>query len=225
MTMPKARLSGLRLDEGITAFEFKPSLGILARDIDKLGIDIRSFKEPLMRAIKTVMIPSFRKNFEEEGRPSWEPMAEATTMLREREGTSGPLLNRSGKLKRVAQQQNIWTVTQESASIRDLPQKVWYGKVQQDGAGGMGRQVKAEIAKAAKRGVKLSPGKAAANVQKALDAKILSGNTGGGSAALNIPARPFIQFQDEDMDGVYEVFQLWLEERLMVHVLRKGLGS
>jgi phage gpG-like protein len=223
MTMPKTRLSGLRLDEGIAAFEFKPSIGMLARDIDKLGIDIRSFKVPLMRAIKMVMIPSFRKNFEEQGRPSWEPMAEATEMLRERDGSSGALLNRTGKLKRVAQQQNIWTVTQESATIRDLPEKVWYGKVHQEGMGGMGSRVKKEVAKAARRGIKLSPGQAAAAAQKSLDRDILSGNTGGGGATVNIPARPFIMFQDEDMDGVYEIFQLWLEERMMVHVLKKGL--
>lgn len=222
MTMPKSRLSGLRLDEGITAFEFKPSLGILARDIDKLGIDIRSFKEPLMRAIKTVMIPSFRQNFEAEGRPSWEPMAEATEMLREREGTSGPLLTRSGKLKRVAQQQNIWTVTTVSASIQDLPARVWYGKVHQDGIGGMGKRIASEVAQAKKRGVRLSQGQAAAAAAKSLDRDLLAGKK---SASANIPARPFIMFQDEDMDHVYEVFQLWLDERMMVHVLRKGLGS
>jgi phage gpG-like protein len=224
MTMPKPNLGGLRLDEGIVAWEFKPSLGILARDIDKLGIDIRSFKEPLMRAIKQVMIPSFRKNFEEEGRPSWEPMAEATEMLREREGSSGALLNRTGKLKRTVQQQNIWTVTRESASIQDLPPKVWYGKVHQEGMGGMGKRVKSVLAAAKKQGKHVSPGQAATIAQKQLDQEILSGNTGGGKATVNIPERPFIMFQDEDMDGVYEVFDNWLQERIMAHVLRRGLG-
>jgi phage gpG-like protein len=152
-------------------------------------------------------------------------MAEATEMLREREGTSGPLLNRSGKLRRVAQQQNIWTVTQESASIRDLPQKVWYGKVHQEGMGGMGRRIKQEIARASKQGIRLSPGQAAAAAQRSLDKDLLSGKAGGGGSAVNIPARPFIAFQDEDMDAVYQVFQDWLEERMMVHVLRRGLGS
>jgi phage gpG-like protein len=221
----KPRLQGLRLDEGITSFEFKPSLGIMARDINKLGIDIRSFREPLMRAIKTVMIPSFRQNFESEGRPSWEPMAEATELLREREGSSGPLLNRSGRLKRVAQQQNIWTVTKESASIRDLPPNVWYGKIHQEGMGGMGRRIKAEMTAAAKRGERISPGQAAQRASKRLDQEILSGKTGGGKATVNIPARPFIMFQEEDMDGVYEVFQSWLEERLMVHMLKRGIGT
>lgn len=223
MTVPSSRLSGLRLDQGIASFEFKPSIGILARDIDRLGIDIRSFRDPLMRAIKTVMIPSFRQNFDSEGRPSWEPMAEATEMLRERDGVSGPLLNRTGKLKRVVQQQNIWTVTRESASIQDLPPRVWYGKVQQDGAGGMGRRVKREIAKAAKQGRRLSPGQAASAAQKSLDRDILSGSAGSGAA--NIPARPFVMFQDEDIDAVYQVFQDWLDERMMAHVLRRGLGS
>lgn len=225
MTVPASALRNLRLDQGITSFEFKPSIGILARGIDKLGIDIRSFREPLMRSIKLVMIPSFLENFQSQGRPSWEPMAEATEMLREREGTSGPLLNRTGRLKRVAQQQNIWTVTTESASIRDLPQKVWYGKVQQDGIGGMGRRVKAEIARAAKAGKRISAGQAAHAAQKQLDKEILAGKSVGGGSTVNIPARPFIAFQEEDMDGVYEVFQAWLEERLMVHTLRKGIGT
>jgi phage gpG-like protein len=224
MTMPKPNLGGLRLDEGIVAWEFKPSLGILARDIDKLGIDIRSFKEPLMRAIKTVMIPSFRKNFEEEGRPAWEPMAEATEMIREREGSSGALLNRTGALKRVMGQQNIWTVTRESASIQDLPEKVSYGKIHQEGLGGMGKRVKSVMAAAKKQGKRISPGQAANIAQKQLDREILAGNTGGGKASVNIPARPFVMFQDDDMDEVYNVFDIWLQERIMVNVLRKGLG-
>jgi phage gpG-like protein len=213
----KPRLEGLRLDEGITAFDFKPSLGILARDVNKLGMDIRSFKEPLKRAIREVMIPSFRQNFDQEGRPAWEPMSEATMMIREREGTSGPLLNKTGKLKRVAQQQNIWTVTPESASIRDLPANVWYGKMHQEGFGGMGRRVKAEL----KRGVSL--GEATRRAAEKLDREILSGSghTTSGRGAINLPARPFIVFQEEDMDAVYEVFQRWLEER----ALRVGWGT
>lgn len=221
----KARLQGLRLDEGIAAFEFKPSIGILARDIDKLGIDIRSFKEPLMRAIKQVMIPSFRQNFDQEGRPSWESMSEATEMIREREGNSGPLLNRTGRLKRVAQQQNIWDVTRESATIRDLPQRVWYGKVHQEGKGGMGSRIKREMSAAQRRGERISPGEAAKRATASLDRDLLSGKTGGGGATVNIPARPFILFQEEDMDGVFDIFQEWLDERLMVHMLRKGIGS
>lgn len=222
--MPKPNLAGLRLDEGIVAWEFKPSLGILARDIEVLGHDISNFRAPLVHAVKTVMIPSFRKNFEAEGRPSWEPMAEATEMLREREGSSGPLLNRTGKLKRTAASLSIWTITKESASIQDLPEKVWYGKVHQEGMGGMGRRVKSVLASAAKRGKRISPGQAAAIAQKQLDQEILSGKTGGGRATVNIPERPFIMFQDEDMDGVYEVFQFWLEQRIALNVLRRGLG-
>jgi phage gpG-like protein len=221
----KPRLSGLRLDEGIMAFDFKPSLGIMARDVDKLGIDIRSFKEPLTRAIKQVMIPSIRKNFEAEGRPAWDSISNATEVLREREGTSGPILDRTGKLKRVAQQQNIWTINQESASIRDLPSKVWYGKVHQEGMGGMGRRIKQELASAKKRGENISPSEAGRRAMRGLDKEMLSGKAGGGKGTVNIPARPFILFQDEDMDGVYEIFQSWLEERMMVHVLKGGMGS
>jgi phage gpG-like protein len=210
------RLEGLRLDEGLRTFEFHPSIGILARDIHKLGMDIRSFRQPLVRAIKRVMIPSFRENFDQEGRPAWEPMSEATEMIRERDGTSGPLLNRSGKLKRVAQQQNIWTVTKESASVRDLPSSVWYGKIQQAGTGSsMGSQIKAELTRAAKGGKRISQSEASRRVMSRLDQKLRTGKAGAGGSGrqANIPPRPFVMFQDEDIDAVYEVFQEWLDER------------
>lgn len=50
---------------------FTPSMGIMARRVDKLGLDIRSFREPLKRAIRNVVIPSIAENFAVGGRPSW----------------------------------------------------------------------------------------------------------------------------------------------------------
>jgi phage gpG-like protein len=110
---------------------FEPSVGILARKVDKLGIDIRSFRAPLRRAIKFVMIPSIRRNFDEGGRPAWQPLAEET-ILRKR--SEHPLIA-SGSLRRVMGYINTWHIDSEKAMITDLPSRVWYGKVHQAGWG------------------------------------------------------------------------------------------
>lgn len=202
-----ALLSGLRLDSGIVSFEFQPSIGILARDVDKLGMDINSFKEPLQKAIKEVMIPSFHKNFQAEGRPSWVPMSDATRLVRERlgGGSSGRLLHLTGALQRAVEQESLWSVTDVFAAVKALPASVGYGNVHQEGYGGMGKQIKAKMKKG------LSPTAAAKSVMSQLDKKILSGKaTGSGGATVNIPARPFILFQDEDEEGVMQVFDDWL---------------
>jgi phage gpG-like protein len=131
---PKPPVRGLRIDEGLT-FEFKPSIGLSAKRIDKLGMDIRSFREPLKRSIQRVLAPSFKKNFIAGGRPDrWEPLAEETVKFRALQGYGPtPILVRSGKLAKTIQQFNIWNVNDTQAAITDLPDKVWYGKVQQGG--------------------------------------------------------------------------------------------
>jgi phage gpG-like protein len=211
-----ALLSGLRLDSGIISFDFKPSVGILARDIDLLGMRLSTFREPLQRSIVEVMIPSIRKNFEAEGRPGWTPMAESTRLIRARLGGSGSsrLLHKTGALQAAATSESLWSVTDVFAAVKALPASVSYGNVHQEGYGGMGRQVKAHM----KRGA--SPAAAAKAAMKALDKKILSGGMagGGGGSTVNIPARPFVLFQDEDEDAIMEIFDLWLAEQLAILV-------
>lgn len=131
---PRPPVKGLRIDEGLT-FAFTPSLGISAKNIDKLGLDIRSFREPLKRSIQQVLAPSFKMNFRAGGRPDrWEPLAEETIKFRATQGYApGPILVRSGKLMKTIQQFNIWSINNTQAAITDLPEKIWYGKVQQGG--------------------------------------------------------------------------------------------
>lgn len=133
--------SGVRIDTGLQ-FQFRPSIGLSARNIDKLGINIRSFREPLKRSIQQVIAPSFRKNFQVGGRPQrWRPLAEYTV---EERGNSKPILVRSGMLMRTMQQFNIWTVDTQKAALLDLPPKIWYGKIHQAGYGARGSgQIKA----------------------------------------------------------------------------------
>jgi phage gpG-like protein len=131
---PKPPVKGLRIDEGLS-FEFKPSIGLSAKRIDKLGLDIRSFREPLKRSIQQVLAPSFKKNFRAGGRPDrWEPLAEETVKFRRYYGfNAGPPLVRSGRLMKTIQQFNIWSINETQAAITNLPEKIWYGKVQQAG--------------------------------------------------------------------------------------------
>lgn len=133
-TPPPVR--GLRIDDGLS-FEFKPSIGIMAARVDKLGLEIRSFREPLKRSIQRVLAPSFKANFDAGGRPEpWAKLAEHTRTERQKEGfgADGPILVRTGLLKRTIQQFNIWSIDMQKAAIVDLPQKIQYGKAQQEGS-------------------------------------------------------------------------------------------
>lgn len=210
-----ASVDGLRFDTHIMGFEFRPSLGIVAKDIDTFGADIRSMREPLQRSVRQVMIPSFRTNFSSGGRPAWEPLTAAT--IRMRKGASGPILIRSGALLRTMSTQRIWTITQSSATIKDLPDKVWYGKVHQEGnAGGQfsaGNWFK-KYESAAKK--MLGPDADAKDIKEAafkIFDKRLSGH-GLAPSDASTPERPFAVLQEEDMDAIQYIFAEWLEERL-----------
>jgi len=157
----------------ILTLDFDPKLSVIKRDLDALGADIRSFKEPLKRCVQKVIIPSIQANFDAGGRPAWAPYANSTLEFHEMLGTamSSSMLNRTGALKATMGNVSNWTITTDSAKLSDLPQRVWYGKVHQAGYGG---------------------------------------NSGKGQ----IPARPFVMFQDEDADKITKIFADWLDERI-----------
>lgn len=207
-----ATATGLKIRGGVTpnmlpmTILFSPTVVIAAGRVDKLGADIRSFHEPLLRSVREVMVPSIRENFNTGGRPGWEPLSEATLEVRSnyKNPNTDPLVW-TGTLRRVASQINIWTITKYSAMVVDLPEKVWYGKIHQAGYGGSGTSKKVATLK------KLGVGKAGgiggsqgfAHFEK-----------GGGSRSISeIPARPFIMLQPEDVEAIHEVFINWLGER------------
>lgn len=111
--------------------DFYPNLVVLIGQVEKFGADIRSFRVPLDRAVREVMIPSFKANFDAGGRPPWDPLDEDTI---KRKKDQGSILVKTGKLKQVAGQINLWTVTSEDATIGSLPEMVFYGNIQQSGA-------------------------------------------------------------------------------------------
>lgn len=207
----------IRFDRSIKSFEFKPSLGIVAKAVDRWAIDIRSFREPLKRSIQQVMIPSFRENFAVGGRPAWDPLTENT--IRKRGFSAWPILVRSGKLRRGVTTLKIWTITPASASIKDLPDRIWYGKVHQAGYEGdesmFGGGKWFDKYKNAARKV-LGPDANDKEVNelgmKMFDKRLVSHGPAPGAKA-DIPARPFAVFQDEDLDEIQEIFAEWLIER------------
>lgn len=200
-------VGGLQLEHNLTySWEVKPPLEMVAADIEKLGLDIKSFKEPLTRAVKKVMIPSIRKNFERGGRPDpWQELAPDTIKLR---GYSAwPILVRTGALKKGATKFDIWSITTTDATVKGLPSNIWYGAIHQRGVGGFGQYVE---------GAKKKLGKSArpADVLKlAFDIMDKVRGGPGGHRSANIPARPFLLYQEDDLDDIQEIFLEWLTER------------
>lgn len=197
----RSALGGLRMTSSITSaafpsVTFSPTVGIAAARVDKLGMDIRSFKEPLTRAIREVVAPSIRRNFDVGGRPKWAPLAEATLSWRQRQGVMGtaPLI-RSGALRRVASQINIWSIDRTSAVLAHLPQQVWYGNVHQAGLGDRGAGM----------------GGFSAHLAAGGDSR---GSIRSGGRVADIPARPFVLLQKGDERKIHEIFEKWLQERI-----------
>jgi phage gpG-like protein len=209
----KLALGGMRFDRDITVgWEIEPSIGIVAKDIDRLGLAITSFEEPLKRSVMTVMIPSIRKNFEQGGRPNkWQKLAPYTLQVKGGLGIpDGDLpLHRYGHLKRGATLFSIWDIGRTSATVRKLPPNVWYGAIHQAGTGGFAPFVeRARSALGARAG-------GLAVLRMAF--RILDEERGTGShRAVQIPQRRFILFQEDDIDDIQQVFYEWLVEQTIL---------
>jgi phage virion morphogenesis protein len=131
MEMPKG-MPNATFDPGLS-ISFRPTLLSMNKDLFLLAHDFESFREPLKRAIREVLAPSFRKNFDVGGRPTWRPLEQSTVETRARYNKGKKILVESGALQRAAGQQNIWEVQANSANITGLPAKVSYGIVHQLG--------------------------------------------------------------------------------------------
>jgi phage gpG-like protein len=184
--MSKAKGGGM----GIT-YSLDPSAVILVAQFTKIAADIRSFKVPLTRCVKW-MGPSLTRNFDVSGRPvKWAPLADITIERKAKVGAhrpSAPLI-RFGLLRKTVGQQKIWKIDGRDgyAAIESL-EPADYGIFHQEGFEGE------EIG------------------------KIVSGS--GVNAVIelaqsnNLPARPFMVFQEEDLKAFDRIFIEWIQERL-----------
>jgi len=193
---------GLKFNRVMYAgWSFWPAPALVAKDIDKLGLSMRSgFRVPLEIAIREVMMPSIRENFRRGGRPeTWDPLAEYTVQVR---GTTGPILVRSGNLMDVASSFGVWSISNGTAAIKTLPSIVWYGNLHQGGYGSV-------------RGIarKLLGGKATKSAMDEMMGKLVAGmRPVSKQSKFVIPERPFAMFQEEDIDAIQEIFANWMEE-------------
>lgn len=121
-------------------YVFLPSPVIIAADIDKMALDIRSFRVPLTRSVQQVMIPSIQENFASGGRPAWQSVADATRQIKANLGASLTPLTRTGALKRNMGYVSMWDITTSQATIAALPDRISYGSIHQSGSqSGSGR--------------------------------------------------------------------------------------
>lgn len=213
----------LRFDRIVSVkWDVRPSIGIVAKDVERLGLDIRSFKEPLTRIVRNVLIPSFKKNFAEGGRPPWEPLDADT--IRIRRNSAWPILVRSGKLRRAATRLNIWDIGLTTATIRTLPQDAFYGVYHQAGAGGGASGLVDELlshAPGSHASEKLlARFKVAARKElgdKATDSHVHNRAVGllldASESTWSLPQRQFIMWQESDVPKMEAIFGKWMEER------------
>lgn len=220
--MTAAQLSAavdlLRFDYHIEAFEFKPSLGLVAKAFMKLGEDFQDMSEPLKRGVKDVMTISILENFMSGGRPAWDELSNETIKRRQQNGQGTMILVRSGALAEAASSVGIWSIGKATATVRNLPANVWYGKIHQAGYGGGGYSGGQWFKKYQDAARKTLGAEADGKEVDQLAFKFFDKRTTEHGAAPRsapaIPARPFIMFQPEDVDAIQLIFYAWLEEKV-----------
>jgi len=200
-------------------FNFVRGAAVYAGMIDRLGMQFRSFKDPLNKSLNRVIIPSIYANFAAQGRPSWKPLTRGTIQDRLRKGYArGPILQRTGRLKRGATRKNIWDIRPLSAAggagadmllmrTNYFDQLVPYGKFHQLGAkvpeSRVSRGLSVDISQD-------TAGEFAALPMRETSRKVLF----PGGAFGVIPARPFIQLTGAEEVAIYNIFVAFMVEKV-----------
>jgi phage gpG-like protein len=152
-------------------------------------------------------MPSIRTNFEQQGRPSWAPLSQATLNRRRwsGEGVTNRILSRTAALRRRASSFKIWTIREDAAYVSDLGQGsggVPWAKLHQECMEGGGEA----IGRIIRRGVPQVP-----------SATFKEGDEIVESYGGDIPARPFLVIQPEDEEKMGEIFSEWVGRTFVAH--------
>lgn len=99
------------------SFGFEPEPAVLGRRARRLSKALEKTEAPLRAAVRTVMIPSIKQNFEVGGRPRWVSLSEFTTARRGKYGTGTKILDVTGKLKQEATTFRAWVFLNDSAVL------------------------------------------------------------------------------------------------------------
>ncbi len=114
--------------------DFYPQVVATEKAIDNVERSFRDFREPLFRSLREVIIPSIQRNFDVEGRPSWQKLAQTTVASRK---SSHPILNRTGDMRKAATNVSNWRVTDSDVSLSNMPS---YGQYHQTGTSKMAKR-------------------------------------------------------------------------------------
>jgi phage gpG-like protein len=188
---------------------------VFASDIDKLEMGFKSWKKPLQEVRDTIVIPSVRENFAQEGRPKWAPLKPQTITNRMYMGyPRGPILERSSKLKRIATQKNIWDIVSgvgregyDMLSLRTefLDGRVPYAEFHQLGAGVRRNrkigEVKTRITRSGKSSTSF----------RFREPRVEAGES---TRTFRLPPRPFIQLTVEEEAEIYAVFYNFMSQQV-----------
>jgi phage virion morphogenesis protein len=155
---------------------------------------------PAMRRIKDVMLDAVEQNFEEEGRPKWVDLAPSTKAARARKGKwPGPILQVSGRLASSI----VGDSDKDSATVGS---NLEYAAIQQFGGTivqhAHTRWVNFHIDK---EGRSRFAKRSKANFAQAVTF---------GQRSITIPARPFLDLTDSDLEEMLIVLGEYLVEGL-----------
>ena len=118
---------------------FSPSLILASKGIMDAAA-AKDLKGPLWSAINNIIIPSLEKHFNSEGRPvKRDKLSGHTVKMRKEKGfAAGPILQRTGKLKKTALAKARWSVdgNRGSAIYGNFPKTMRYANTMQGGIGG-----------------------------------------------------------------------------------------
>ena len=147
-------------------------------------------RRQIMRQIAEDMKDAVEENFEQEGRPKWQSLSSRTIAARKKKGTwPGKILQQSGKLAKVSTK-----VTNDEAIVGSgMP----YAAAQQLGIDRT-VAVRAHMQRRKDRNIYATTRKGTQG------RKIASGVAAIGSHTrhMKIPARPFLQLTDGDIEGI-----------------------
>lgn len=177
--------------------EFGSGAIVTARRIDTLSAGFKSFQKPLMTALRTVIVPSIKRNFEAQGRPPWKALTRKTIYNRLMEGyPRGPILDKSGRLKREAVKLNNWEYRNNELAFRGLyfTQKVPYASFHQFGAR-----------------TRLNSGSASNLIMGRVGSSGFSVRVG---QSRQLVPRPFIQLTTDEEAEIFTIFMAYVVEKV-----------
>lgn len=104
--------------KSLMSVEWDPHPAIVAAQFYTAAHVFKSgFRNELLTAVKQVVIPAIERNFDQEGVPSWAPLADSTISRRLRQGTGTTILNETGTLRSVATSMRPWVLNDNEAYL------------------------------------------------------------------------------------------------------------